>query len=76
MLVGIVERYTLLYIIGGIIGASLLMLFNGPNPRNVACYIGLIGVHCNLFVLGIVYHPLCPVLGCATMFGEATTVVF
>ena len=32
VLVGIVVRYTLLYIIGGIMGASLLMLFNGPTP--------------------------------------------
>ena len=36
----------------------------GPNPANVACYIWLIGVYCNLFILGIVYRPLCPVLGC------------
>ena len=32
MLVGIVARYILLYIIGGIMGASLLMLSNGPTP--------------------------------------------
>ena len=47
----------------------------GP-PQNVADYIWLIGVYCNLFVLGIVYRPLCPVLGCAAPFGGGTIVGF
>ena len=29
-------------------------------------------MNCNLF-FGIVYHPLCPVLGCAALFGGGTT---
>ena len=32
MLVGILVRYTRLYIIDRIMGASLLILFNGPSP--------------------------------------------
>ena len=33
VLVGIAARYILLYIFGGIIRASLLVLFNGPTPK-------------------------------------------
>ena len=73
MLVGIVVHYTLLYIIGGIMGAPLLMLFNGPPPQ-FSRYILVIGVHCNILFFGIVYRPPCPVLGCAVPFSGGTTV--
>ena len=36
----------------------------------------VIGVICNTLFFGIVYRPLCPVLGCAATFGGGTTVGF
>ena len=43
----------LLYIMV-VMGASLTLLFNGPTSHNVAGYIfGVIGVNCNLLLLGL-----------------------
>ena len=54
-LVGIVVRYTLLYIIGGIMGRSLSWLFNGPTPAMLRATYGELVLICNLFFWGIHY---------------------
>ena len=55
-------------------GLSLIIVLMGP-PRNVAGIFGDWCV-CNHLFFGIVYRPLCPVLGCAAPFGGGTTVGF
>ena len=63
MLVGIVVRYTRLYIIGGIMGVlSLNYCLMGPRPQCSGLYL-VIGVHCNIFSFGVDMLSLCPNLG-------------
>ena len=56
-------------------GLSLIIVLMGPPPQCSGYIFGVIGVNCNLF-FGIVYRPLCPVLGCAAPFGGGTIVGF